>query len=225
MAREQTTLTVARREERGQNASRRLRRSGRIPAVVYGGEGESVAISVDEKTVTQVLRSERGVNTLLTLEFDGSGDTCQALLREIQREPVREALLHADFLRVSMTEEIEVDVTLEFSGSPVGVKNQGGVLHVIRHQIPVACLPGNIPDHIVVDVSGLEIGDEIRVEHLQVPETARILEEPHRLVVHVVPPTVEAAPEAEEAAEAPAAEGAPEGAEPEGGEEEGKKED
>jgi len=224
---EEWILTVEERSIRGQGGARRMRRAGRLPGVVYGGEEAAVAISVDTRSVHKVLRSERGVNTLLTLRFEGSGQTCKALIREVQADPLHDGLLHADFLRISMTQEIQIPVHLEFEGTAAGVKTQDGVLHVVRHEIEISCLPGDIPESIHVDVSELEIGDEIRIGDLPLPEGVNLDSDPARMVVHVVPPTrvevEEAAAEEEEAVEE-AAEGAPAEPEPEeGGEKKGEK--
>jgi len=184
-----------------------------------------VAVSVDTKSLAQVLRSETGMNTLLTLEFSGTSETCKALVRDVQTEPVRDGLLHADFLRISLTEMIEVSVQLEFVGAAVGVKTQGGVLHVRRHELDVKCLPTDIPERIEVDVTELSIGDEIRSTDITLPSGVELTSDEARMLVHVVPPTRVVTPEeeaaaAEEAAEAEEGEAAPEGG-PEGEGEEG----
>lgn len=217
---QEMNLKAEKRETSGQNAARRLRRQDKIPAVLYGGADENIPLSVERTDLMQILRSDRGVNTLLTIEV-GNGDSCKALIREIQLEPVRDDVLHADFVRVSLTEEIELPVHFEFVGEAAGVRTQGGVLHVVRHEVDVACLPTAIPENIPVDVTELEIGDEIRIVDVPVPEGIRILEEPERLVVHVVPPTLVAAEKDEEeeeelleGEEAEAAEEGEEGAEP-----------
>ena len=207
MARE-WLIEIEKRETRGTGAARRLRKAGSIPAILYGAEGETVAISVTEKQVGAVVRSGRIENTLLTLRFRDSGESCPALVREVQVEPLASKLLHADFLRVSLTKEVQVEVPIEFQGVPAGVRTEGGLFDVIRRELMVACLPTDMPDYLRVDVTNLAIGDVVRVQDVPVPERVRILVDPATTIAHVMAPAL-----VEEAAPAAAVEEAP--AEPE----------
>lgn len=198
---EKLVIEAQSRSARGKNAARQLRSTGLVPAVVYGGEAGPEALSVDARLVEKVLRSEAGHNAVFTLAIKGHGKA-PAMIRDWQLEPVKGHLLHVDFLRISMEDRLKVKVPLETRGEPVGVKQQGGTLELVQRDVEIECLPGDIPDEFVVDVSELVIGKGIRVSDLQV-DTARvkILDEPEQVLVHVVPPRkVEEEKPAEEAA-------------------------
>ena len=137
-------LDAVERTNRGKNEARRLRASGRIPAVVYGGKDGGKAIAVDPKILARILRTEQGANTLIALNVPGAGDA-RVLVREYQLDPVTHELLHADFYRVAMDKIIRVPVTVVAQGEPKGVKQQGGVLDIVHRQIEVECLPADIP--------------------------------------------------------------------------------
>ncbi len=191
------------RRERGKNASRRLRHAGRIPAVLYGRGLEPVSLTVDPKAVSHVLHSETGRNTIFSLQYDGNPRN--VLIREFQLDPVKGSVMHADFQAIAMDEVMTFQVPVQALGTAVGVKN-GGILDVVMKEIEVECLPADVPDHVRVDVSGLDVGDSVRVESLQV-DTSKItvLSEPGQVVVTVVAPHVtaeeEEAPELEAEAE------------------------
>src|SRR5690349_23057751 len=190
------------RADRGKNAARRLRRKGLVPAVVYGGKAKAVAVSVDPKVLNKVLRSESGRNTILKLEL-GEGSPTSAILKSWQVDPIRENFLHADFYRIAMDVAIKVTVPVAVKGEAVGVKVEGGILEVIMREIGVECLPGDIPERIEVDVSGLGLNDSIRISDLPIKANVKILADADQVVVHVVSVKEEAAP----TAVAPAAEG------------------
>jgi large subunit ribosomal protein L25 len=211
---EKLLIEAQMRPTRGKNAARQLRGSGLVPAVVYGGEAGPEALSVDPRLVEKVLRSEAGHNAVFTLAIKGQGKT-PAMIRDWQLEPIKGSLLHVDFLRISMEARLKVHVPVETRGEPIGVKQQGGTLELVQRDVEVECLPGDIPDEFVVDVSELVIGKGIRVSDLQVDTTrVKILAEPDQVLVHVVPPRkVEEEKPAEEAVVAAGAEA--EAAEPE----------
>ena len=197
------------RSESGKNANRRLRAQGRIPGILYGRKNEAVAVSVSPKEIGTILRSASGENTLFDLELDGSRR--KVLIKEYQVEPLKGRLLHADFYEVALDKALQVSVHVELQGTPVGVKVQGGILDFVTRELEIECLPGDIPDKIVVDVSALELGKHLRVSDLVVPEKLTMLTEPEVVVAHVVAPRAEEAP----AAEAVAAPEEAAGAEPE----------
>jgi len=179
------------REGRGKNRARRLRSSGQVPAVLYGGEAETEALSVDPRVVDKVLRSDAGHNAVFTLSVKGQGKT-PAMIRDWQLEPVKGHLLHVDFLRIAMDERLRVKVPVESQGEPLGVKQQGGVLEQVHREVEVECLPGDIPDEFTVDVSELAIGKSIRVSDLVVDVAKiRILDDPEQILLHVVAPRKE----------------------------------
>jgi large subunit ribosomal protein L25 len=193
------------RESRGKNRARQLRRSGQVPAVVYGGAGGPVALSVDPRVVEKLLHSEAGRNAVFTLAIKGHGKA-PAMIRDCQVEPVKGSLLHVDFLRIALDTRLKVKVRIETRGEPVGVKQQGGVLEVVQREVEVECLPADIPDELVVEVGELTIGKGVRVGDLKVDNRKlRILTDPDRIMVHVVAPrAVEEEKPAEEVAVAAA---------------------
>lgn len=198
----------------GKNAARAVRRSGRIPGVVYGTAAGPLPLSVDPRVVDKVLHSEAGHNAVFTLAIKGHGKA-PAMIRDWQLDPVKGLLMHVDFLRIALDTRLKVKVPVEVRGEPIGVKQQGGILEIVQREIEVECLPSDIPDQFVVEVAELAINQGVRVSDLKV-ETGkvRILTEPARVVVHVVAPkAVEEEKPAEEAVVAAVA--APESAEPE----------
>jgi large subunit ribosomal protein L25 len=173
------------RNERGKNEAKRLRRGGFVPGIVYGGKGENIAIAVDPKSLQRVLRSEAGRNAILKLEIPGSGAT-NAILKNWQVDPIKETFLHADFYRIAMDVAIRVTVPIQVRGEARGVKVDGGILELIMREIAVECLPGDIPEHIDVDVSDLGINGALRVSDVPVNAKVKILESPDQVVVHVI---------------------------------------
>jgi large subunit ribosomal protein L25 len=236
MAGDRTTLKVEQRSEFGSRQSRRLRRSGLVPGVVYGDGKEARPFQVPERLAHTVLT--RG-GALIDLEFDGSGST-PVVVKEQQRDPVRGALIHLDLLEVKLDEEIEAEVPIELLGADnaPGVK-EGGVLEHVTHQITIEALPTAIPESIPADVSGMSIGDTLQLSGLIAPEGVEFaVDDPDEVTIATLsPPRVEEepepeleeeaelvgeegeAPEGEEAAEGEAAEGeaAAEGGESGGG--------
>ncbi len=207
-----TTLQAEKRQGRGKNEARRLRASGRIPAVVYGAEkGKAVEIAVDPKVLSRILHSESGVNTLIGLQLDG-GDT-RVLVKEYQLDPIDHKLLHADFYQVAMDRAITVTVPIVLKGEARGVKQQGGIVDFVNREIEIEVLPGDIPENITVDISELMLNQGIRVRDLHT-EGAKWhpISEPETMIVHVVALKVEEepAPAAEAAAAAPGAAAEPE---------------
>jgi large subunit ribosomal protein L25 len=181
------------RDDRGKNAARRLRREGLVPGIVYGGKGGSIAIAVDPKALQKVLRSEAGRNTILKLDIAGAGAT-NAILKDLQVDPIKDSLLHADFYRIAMDVAIRVTVPINIRGEARGVKVDGGILELITREIEVECLPGDIPERIDVDVSDLGLNGALRVSDLPASAKVKILESPDQVVVHVVSVKEEEAP-------------------------------
>jgi large subunit ribosomal protein L25 len=181
------------RDDRGKNAARRLRREGLVPGIVYGGKGGSIAIAVDPKALQKVLRSEAGRNTILKLDIAGAGAT-NAILKDLQVDPIKDSLLHADFYRIAMDVAIRVTVPINIRGEARGVKVDGGILELITREIEVECLPGDIPERIDVDVSDLGLNGALRVSDLPANAKVKILESPDQVVVHVVSIKEEEAP-------------------------------
>jgi len=206
------TLQAEKRDGRGKNEARRLRASGRIPAVVYGTEkNKATEIAVDPRVLLRILHSESGVNTLIGLEGAGLSAGGKVLVKEYQLDPIDHKLLHADFFAVAMDKLLTVTVPVVIKGEPKGVKQQGGVVDFVNRQIEVECLPADIPEHIDIDISELMLHQGVRVRDL--PENAKWkpISEPDLMLVHVVTVKVEEAPAVDAAAAAgPAAAAEPE---------------
>jgi large subunit ribosomal protein L25 len=181
------------RDDRGKNAARRLRRQGLVPGIVYGGKGGNIAVAVDPKALQKVLRSEAGRNTILKLDIAGTGAT-NAILKDLQVDPIKDSLLHADFYRIAMDVAIRVTIPINIRGEARGVKVDGGILELITREIEVECLPGDIPERIDVDVSDLGLNGALRVSDLPANAKVKILEGPDQVVVHVVSVKEEEAP-------------------------------
>jgi large subunit ribosomal protein L25 len=152
------------------NAARRVRAAGKIPAVVYGAGQDSVAVSVDPRVITKILHSDSGHNTIFDL--DVAGALVKAMVVDWQHEPVKGALLHIDLKRIAMDKAIQVSVPVQLVGVPVGVKAQGGILEHVLREVEIECLPSDIPGHLDVDVSALEINSSVHVSDL--PHSAKI---------------------------------------------------
>lgn len=187
---EQISISGAIRESRGKGTNRRLRVEGKIPAVVYGKKSGSTAIVVDPKEIFKILHSDAGENTIFQLSVPGK-EAVNCLIKEYQLEPMSHALLHADFYEVAMDEMLEVDVPLEVSGEAYGVKTEGGLLDIVHRELRVECLPADIPEHIMVDVTNMKIGDQVRVKDLQISDKIKILNDPDEVVVAVEHPRAE----------------------------------
>ena len=195
------TLEATTRESRGKNEARRLRASGRIPAVIYGGADGAEAIAVDPKILSRILHSGSGVNTIIGLDLAGKGVT-QVLVKEFLLDPIKHNLLHADFYRVQMDKALTVTVSIVLKGEPKGVKIQGGIVDFPHREVEIESLPGEIPDSLPVDISELMIGQGVRLKDLAEGAKWTPVSDPETLLVHVVPPRVEETPA--EGAAAPA---------------------
>jgi len=196
-------VAASSRTETGKNCNRRLRAQGLIPGVLYGAGKPPVSLSVSPKEIVSILRSGAGENTLFDLELAGARR--KVILKEFQVEPLKDRLLHADFFEVALDKPIQVDVHVELHGVPVGVKTQGGLLDFVTRELEIECLPLDIPQKVVVDVSGLELGRHLRVSDLVVGDKVKVLTGPEVVVAHVVAPKAEVSATAEAEAEAAAA--------------------
>jgi large subunit ribosomal protein L25 len=186
----QIVLEVQRRTPGGKNANRRLRSSGRIPAVVYGPGRQPVAIMVYPQHLTDILYSESGRNTIFTVSVDGK-ERANAMVKDYQLDPVKGRLIHADFLEIAMDKLLELTVNIEVVGEPEGVKLDGGIMDVVTRAIEVECLPADIPESIKIDVSHLKINDYIRVKDLPIDPKVKILSDSEVVIVTIVPPIKE----------------------------------
>jgi large subunit ribosomal protein L25 len=196
---EKVVVEAAPRAERGKNEARRLRASGRVPAVLYGGKGDAITLSVNTKQVNAILRSQSGHNTLFQVDLNGKHEP--AILKDWLNDPVSGNLLHVDLLRVAMDVRMRVKVPVHTFGDPAGVKVQGGVFEVVTREVEIECLPGDIPSEFRADVSGLMLNDALRARDLQLDASKlKLLTDPEQVLAHVVTLKVEEEKPAEVAA-------------------------
>jgi large subunit ribosomal protein L25 len=188
---QQITVEARTRDTRGKNEARRTRQSGEVPAVVYGGKDGAVAVAVNAKQVTSILRSDSGHNTIFTLRVDGKGES-KALLKDWQVDPFKGVLLHVDLLRVAMDVKMRVRVPVHTFGEPAGVKQQGGIFETVTREVELECLPADIPEEIRVDVSELMIGKHLRAGDLPLDRAKwTLITDAQRVIAHVVALKVE----------------------------------
>jgi large subunit ribosomal protein L25 len=166
------------------NAARRVRVAGKIPAVVYGAGKDAVAVSVDPKVITKILHSDSGHNTIFDLSVEG-GPIVKAMIVDWQNEPLKGKLLHIDLKRIAMDKAMRVSVPIVLVGIPVGVRTQGGVLEHVLREVEIECLPGDIPSHLDVDVSTLEMNASIHVSDLPHSGSIKFLGAEDATVAHV----------------------------------------
>jgi large subunit ribosomal protein L25 len=187
----EVTLEVTRREQTGKEVAKKLRREGKVPAVVYGGHKEPVAITVDRKAVSElVIKGEHGIRSVFLLKMAGTDQQRHAMIKEITIDPLTRRMKHIDFVRVVMDEKIKVTVPVHINGTAAGVK-EGGILDWQVRELHIECLPTAIPDTIEVDVTALGIHDYVRVKDLPLPEGAKVLDDPERVVAGVATARIE----------------------------------
>lgn len=193
----QVKLTARSRSEAGRNAVKQVRARGAVPAIMYGAHDEPTNLEVNLREIEALLAHAASEHVLIDLEISGSGNKL-ALIQEVQHHPVRGDILHVDFHAVSMTETVESEVPIEATGEAEGVKTYGGILQQQVRTLEIECLPQNLPSVLMVDVSGLGVGDSIHVKDIVLPEGVTALAEPDVTVFIVSEPNVAA--ETEEAA-------------------------
>ncbi len=194
-------VKAEKREERGKNDSRRLRQSGKVPVIVYGGGGESVAAAVNLKDLAAILRSDSGQNTIFSLDMTGEG-TGDVIFHDRQIDPLRGRLVHADLRRLAKGEKIEVTVPIHIIGEAAGLDEEGAVLNQQMREIKVLCEPSKIPEFIEADVTNLQVGESIHISDLKFGEGIEVHELPETVVASVViVKEEELEPQLEEAAE------------------------
>jgi large subunit ribosomal protein L25 len=208
---EQFTVEATPRTTRGKNEARRARRSGQVPAVVYGGTGGVQTLNLNARQVMAILKTEASHNTIFTLKIAG-GPEERVMLKDWQLDPVRGDLLHVDLYRIAMDVKMRVRVPVHTFGEPQGVKVQGGIFEMVTREVEIECLPGDIPEEFRVDVTPLTIGKHLRAADLPFdPAKIKLITDPKRVIAHVVALRAEE----EKAPEAVAAEAAAAPAEPE----------
>ena len=171
----ETNLKAIVREGIGSSESRRLRKDGNIPAVVYGLGMDPLSVSVNAREFRNALKTEAGTNVIINLEV--GSDNYTALAREIQKHPYRDEYLHIDLIQIDLTQTVEADVQIEFVGIPVGVKEEGGLVQTINSSISISALPTNIPTSIELDISTLNVGDNLTATDVNLPEGVELASE------------------------------------------------
>lgn len=209
MATAENTLNAQPRKAGGKNDARRVRKTGMVPAALYGAGKDPVAVAVDPKAVSKILRSESGHNTIFDLAVNGGAE--KVMIVDWQYEPIKGKILHVDLKRIAMDKVLRVSVPVVLQGTAEGVKTEGGILEQLIREIEIECLPADIPKSITVDVSNLRHGDNIRVKDLAHGEKLKFLTDEDQMVAHVTHVKEEVAP----AADAVAAETGAAPAEPE----------
>src|SRR5215472_10681075 len=189
----ETVVATPRDGKFNKNAARRVRAAGKIPAVVYGAGLEPVAVAVDPKVITKILHSESGHNTIFDLTIEGGAGT-KAMIVDWQHEPIKGKLLHIDLKRIAMDKAMRVSVPIQLVGTPVGVKNQGGILEHVLREVEIECLPADIPSHLDVDVSNMELHGLIHVSDLPHSGSIKFLADENATVAHVTIIKEEVAP-------------------------------
>ena len=190
MAQTQIVVEGAPRSDRGKNEAKRLRQTGKVPAVLYGGKGEAITLALNAKQVGAILRSASGHNTLFQVDLAGKHEP--AILKDWQVDPLSGNLLHVDLLRVAMDVRMRVKVPVHTFGEAAGVKQQGGVFEVVTREVEIECLPAEIPTEFKVDVAGLMLNQQLRAKELPIDAAKmKLLTDPERVLAHVVALKVE----------------------------------
>ena len=199
------TIAAELRSSRGKNEARRLRVQKQIPAVVYGTGKEPVAVSVSPKDIVKILNSAAGGNTIFNLDITGA-ETTAVMLKDWQNHPLKENILHVDFLRIDLAKRLRVKVRVLNIGDPRGVKEQGGIYEIITREIEIECLPEEIPEDFRIDVTEFRIGSSLRAADVPLTCTMKLVSAADQLISHVVSPAKEVEEAPAEGAVATAAE-------------------
>jgi len=187
-------LEATLRDSRGKNEARRTRADGKVPAVVYGtsgGKAESTAIAVEPKALTKILHSESGANTLISLKISGAKGDQRVLVKDYQLDPITHRILHADFYQIAMDKVLRITVPITIKGEAPGVKQQGGILEYVHRQVEVECLPGDIPEHIEINVGELMLHQGVRVRDVAANPKVKVVTDADTMLVHVIMPKAE----------------------------------
>ncbi len=195
-----TGLRATRRYETGKGVARRLRAAGKVPAVLYGKDQESISLTIDAREALHLFYSISVENTIVNVQIDDDKEELETLVREIQMHPFRPDLIHVDFYSIERGVALEVDIPANYIGTPQGVRD-GGVLEVILHELRVKCIPSLIPDTIEIEISGLDIGDSIHASEISTDEGVELLTDPGQTLCLVSAPRVEEEEEEEELVE------------------------
>jgi large subunit ribosomal protein L25 len=204
----EVVVAKAREGKFNKNAARRVRAAGKIPAVLYGGGHEAIAVEVDPKQISRILFSETGHNTIFDVAV-GTQAAAKAMIVDWQREPIKDQLIHIDLKRIALDKLLQVSVRVKLMGTPIGVKTEGGILDQVMREVEIECLPTDIPNHIDVDVSDLAMYGVLRVSDLPHSDKIKYLDSEDATVAHVVSIKEEVVPVAEGEAVVAGTEAAP----------------
>jgi large subunit ribosomal protein L25 len=182
--RKDITITGEAREKRGKNEARRLRARGMVPAIVYGTGSDPVAVAIDPKAVTGILKSGSGHNTIFDIDIQGA--KAPVMIVDWQHEPIRSRLLHVDLLRIDLSKKVVVKVPVHTYGDPVGVKLQGGQHEIISRDVQVECLPDDIPERFDINITGLSVGQSIRASEIPLTGSMRLISPGDAVISHVI---------------------------------------
>jgi large subunit ribosomal protein L25 len=177
------------RGEFGKNNSRRYRREGRVPAVLYGPKTDNIHLILDKRDIFTILKSETGENTIVKVSFDS--ESRDVMIKELQTDPVNDELLHVDLIQISMDKAVRVAVPIALTGEAIGVKTEGGFVDFVTREVQIECLPKDIPEHIEVDISELHMHQSLKVLDLESPEGGELTDDPETIIVLIQAPTKE----------------------------------
>lgn len=186
---QQETLRAHKRVSSGSRPARRLRREGQVPAIVYGRDLDTVSVRVSDRDLYSILHTEAGLNALINLEIEDGGSVL-TVAREVQRDPVRGDITHLDFIKVSLDEEIEAEVSLQLVGTPIGVREDQGLVEAIETTLMIRALPTQIPNAVELDIADLSVGDGLKVADLPRIEGVTYLADEEAPLVTILAPTV-----------------------------------
>lgn len=184
------------REVFGKNASRRLRRNGMIPVILYGAKDMNIPLTLNKKDVFQILRSEAGENTVFEVSFNS--ETINAMIKDLQKNLVTDEIIHADLIQIALDKAIRVSIPVVTVGDAVGVKTEGGFVDFITREIEVECLPKDIPEQIEIDISELHLRQSFKVEEVVLPGEITMISDPETILFHIEEPAKEEEIEVEE---------------------------
>lgn len=189
-------IKAEKRDVFGRNASRRLRREGMIPAILYGGDVSNVPLTLRKQDVFMILRSDTGENTVFQVSFDS--ESRDVMIKELQKDPVTDEILHADFIHITMDKVIQVSVPVVSMGEAVGVKTEGGFVDFVTREVAVECLPKDIPEHIEIDISSLRLRQSFKAGDITLPEGVKLITSSDTILVLIEVPLKEEEIEVEE---------------------------
>ncbi|RMF92435.1 MAG: 50S ribosomal protein L25 [Candidatus Schekmanbacteria bacterium] len=195
-----TSLKVSKREKSGKEFSKKLRKKGIVPAIVYGN-GINMPIQLEKREISHILAKNPSGHPIVELEVENEDFNSHVILKETQRDPVTGDIIHADFLKIDMTKKVTITVPIKITGKSKGVAEEGGLLNIVHRELDIEALPNAIPEAITVDISNLGLNESIHVSDIDLGSDVKILEDPGIAIVSVVSPKAEAKPAEEELAE------------------------